>query len=87
MNNPILFAIAGLMLVGAAPVQAGAPDPTGGNVSVNVAGSAGTVAKESPGPKTKYCVVDAATGSRIPLKVCLTRQQWLARGFDPTAPK
>lgn len=83
MTNPILFAIAGVLLAAAAPVQAGTPDSPGGTTS---AGSAGTIVKESPGPKTKYCVVDAATGSRIPLKVCRTREEWLDRGFDPTAP-
>ena len=72
MTNPILFAIASVILVAAAPVQAGTPDPAGGT---NSAASAGTITKTLPGPKTKYCVVDAATGSRIPLKVCLTREE------------
>lgn len=82
MTKSILLAIAGVMLTATAPVQAGTPDSPDGTAS---AGTAGATAKESPGPKTKYCVVDQATGSHIPLKVCLTRQQWLARGFDPTA--
>ncbi len=87
MTNPMLFIVAGVMLAATAPVQAGTPDSTGGTVSTGTAGAAGTIAKASPGPKTKYCVVDEATGSHIPRKVCLTRQQWLARGFDPTAAK
>jgi hypothetical protein len=32
-------------------------------------------------------VKDTVTGSRMPLKVCQTRKDWLARGFDPLAPK
>ena len=45
-------------------------------------------ANESP-PKaeTRYCIKDTVTGSRIPLKACYTRRDWLARGFDPLAPK
>ena len=81
MTNPILFAIAGVMLAATAPVQAGTPDSPGGTAS---AGSVATTAKPIPGPNTKYCVVEESTGSRIPHKVCLTRERWLARGFDPT---
>ena len=32
---------------------------------------------------TRYCVVDTPTGSRLPHRVCQTREQWLAQGFDP----
>ena len=35
--------------------------------------------------KTKYCIVDTVTGSRIPVKTCKTRGEWLDRGFDPLA--
>lgn len=35
----------------------------------------------------KYCVRDTTTGSRIPLKVCKTRKEWKAEGFDPLADK
>jgi len=32
----------------------------------------------------KYCVVDTVTGSRIPQKVCKTREAWMREdGFDP----
>jgi hypothetical protein len=85
MTNPILFVVAGVMLAATAPVQAGTPDSPGGTVSAGTAGAGGTIPKALPGPKTKYCVVDETTGSRIPRKVCLTRQEWLGRGFDPTA--
>jgi hypothetical protein len=35
--------------------------------------------------KTRYCVVDTLTGSRIPRRACKTRAEWLERGFDPAA--
>ena len=35
--------------------------------------------KASP---TRYCIVDAITGSRVPKKVCATRQEWQERGVD-----
>jgi len=32
----------------------------------------------------KYCMVDTVTGSRIPQKVCKTREAWMREdGFDP----
>ncbi|QNQ10551.1 hypothetical protein [Sphingomonas alpina] len=35
-------------------------------------------------PKTaKYCVKDTRTGSRLETTLCLTREDWLKRGFDP----
>ena len=38
-------------------------------------------------PNTRYCVVEAVTGSRIATKQCKTRSEWLAEGFDPLASK
>lgn len=33
---------------------------------------------------TKYCVVDSFTGSRVPRKICRTRDEWIAQqGVDP----
>lgn len=46
------------------------------------------VAAAKVSPDTKYCVVDSFTGSRVPRKVCRTRDEWIAReGFDPAAKK
>ncbi len=36
--------------------------------------------------ETRYCVVSTVTGSRIPVKECKTRKDWLAEGFDPLNP-
>ena len=33
--------------------------------------------------KTRYCVQTELTGSRLPRKVCQTREAWLAQSFDP----
>jgi hypothetical protein len=33
----------------------------------------------------RYCVVETLTGSRIPVKECQTRRNWIVRGFDPLA--
>ncbi|MCD2325513.1 hypothetical protein LQ953_15955 [Sphingomonas sp. IC-56] len=46
------------------------------------------VAAAKASPETKYCVVEAFTGSRVPRKQCRTRDDWIARdGFDPLAAK
>jgi len=38
----------------------------------------------TPSPQTKYCMVDTVTGSRIPQKICKTRDAWMREdGFDP----
>lgn len=34
-----------------------------------------------------YCVVDTITGSRIPMRVCRSRAEWLYLGFDPLVAK
>ena len=37
---------------------------------------------------TRYCVmVRPATGTIFSGRVCMTREQWLREGFDPTAPQ
>jgi hypothetical protein len=38
-------------------------------------------------PDTKYCVLFDATGTRIPRRVCQTRDAWMKDGFDPLAPR
>ena len=36
---------------------------------------------------TRYCVVETLVGSRIPTKVCKTRDEWLDQGVDITKPR
>ena len=51
-------------------------------------GDAAPAARATPAAEStaqpKYCVVDAVTGSRIPQKICKTREAWMREdGFDP----
>jgi hypothetical protein len=62
-------------------VGAPAVDP---NVPVAAAVPA-PVATPVASAKTRYCIVDTRTGSRIPKRTCKTRAEWLERGFDPAA--
>ncbi|MGE7207454.1 hypothetical protein ACQKJZ_17475 [Sphingomonas sp. NPDC019816] len=60
----------------AAPV---APEPQAGRFV-----DAASVIASLP-PTTRLCVVDRLTGSRIPIKVCHTADEWIARdGAVPT---
>ncbi len=45
-----------------------------------------TEAVQAPAARpVRYCVIETLTGSRIPVKQCQTRADWLAQGFDPLA--
>lgn len=42
------------------------------------------------GPKARtvrYCIENVPTGTRIPRRTCMTRAEWLDRGFDPLNPE
>lgn len=42
------------------------------------------VGKADGGKETRYCVKQQLTGSRVPVRKCLTREQWIAaEDFDP----
>lgn len=36
-------------------------------------------------PARRICIVDTITGSRVPVKVCHTREDWQKMGIDPLA--
>jgi hypothetical protein len=38
-----------------------------------------------PRKETRYCMQSGLTGTRIPVRECHTRKEWLALGVDPTA--
>lgn len=61
------------------PIVAPTPTPDAGG------GGGGGGAGDKAGTR-RYCVIDSMTGSRIPKKICMTRKEWLGRGFDPLAP-
>jgi hypothetical protein len=68
------------MIVGSA--QAAEPRAT-----ADAAPAARATPAAEPTPQPKYCVVDTVTGSRIPQKVCKTREAWMREdGFDPLNP-
>ena len=83
MTKMFALATAALFGVAASPVIAGetrpAPAPT-----TEASQTAAASARVAPS-KTKYCIVESVTGSRIPVKTCATRDEWLGRGFDPLA--
>jgi len=77
-----LATIAALTIV-AGSAQASGPQPAGEDAP---AARATPVADPTPQQK-KYCIVDTATGSRIPQKICKTREAWMREdGFDPLNP-
>ncbi len=77
MSRIILLAAAGCMMaVAVAPLQARSL-ALGGN------GMEMPETSTNPAKPTRYCVVATFTGSRVEKKTCLTRDEWLKRGFDP----
>jgi hypothetical protein len=51
------------------------------------AGTAATAATSAAAPAAKpkaklYCITEAATGTRVAERTCLTRKEWEARGVD-----
>ena len=78
MSRIVLLVAGGFMLaVAMAPLQARAATPGTGNGMEVPEASAG------PTKPTRYCVVATFTGSHVEKKTCLTRDEWLKRGFDP----
>jgi hypothetical protein len=47
-------------------------------------GEAATSSKRSAGEK-QYCTNAETTGSRLPKRICLTKEQWQAEGGDISA--
>lgn len=83
MTNLFVLATAAVLSVAASPVIAGENRPAAAPTAE--APQAATNSARVATSKTKYCILDQFTGSRIPVKTCKTRDDWLARGFDPLA--
>lgn len=83
MSKTLLSSLAIATLAFAAPALAAGPETT----TANVASADGVVVTNATHPASnvdrRYCVVDQITGSRVPHKICKTRKEWLAEGFDP----
>ena len=83
MSKPLLSIVAAAFcIVAAGPATAALLDPTGAPKAEKADDSTAQPAAES---KTRYCIRDTVTGSRVPVKVCHTRKEWLDQGFDPLA--
>ena len=65
----------------AAPVQARAAGPTADEQSAEAAPSS-RAPKAKPGAATKYCVLEEITGSRIPKKICRSKEEWIKLGVE-----
>lgn len=74
MSKLILSSIAGAVLALAVPALAASPDG---------ASNGATATPAQAKPTQRYCVMYDSTGTRIQRKVCKTREEWLAEGFDP----
>ena len=72
-----------LHLILAAAAAAISPAPT---LDAPVAPASTGPAQAADRPQ-RYCVIDSITGSMISRRICQTREQWLAQGFDPLAPR
>jgi len=78
MSRIDLLIAGGFMLaVAMAPLQARAGTPGTGNGMETPGASAGST------KPIRYCVIATFTGSQVEKKTCLTREEWLKRGFDP----
>ena len=59
-------------------------EPKGGTPTPDASGATAQVAT----PGKRYCIVQSFTGSRVPKKICKTRDQWMEEeNFDPLAPR
>ncbi|WP_332812228.1 hypothetical protein [Sphingomonas sp.] len=77
-------ALAAMFVGAAAPASAKAAVGAAIESSATTAAPAATAPRE-PSANTKYCMVDAITGSRLQKKVCKTKQEWKDLGVDIAA--
>ena len=52
------------------------------NSTVTVSSQSGTAPRQAAADKKKICAVTEITGSRMPKRVCLTKEEWAAEGED-----
>jgi len=78
----------GFATVAALTMVAGSAQASGAQPAADEAPRARTTQAAEPKPEQKtYCIVDTVTGSRIPQKICKTREAWMREdGFDPLNP-
>jgi hypothetical protein len=83
MSKTLLSSIVVATLAFAAPALAAGPEATVATAASADGAIISNTAQAAPNVDRRYCVVDEITGSRLPHKVCKTRKEWLAEGFDP----
>lgn len=83
MSKTLLSSIVVATLAFAAPAFAAGPEATVANAASADGAVVSNITQAAPNPDRRYCVVDQLTGSRLPIKKCKTRKEWLAEGFDP----
>ena len=76
MTKPLLLTLASAVLVIATPIAGIAAEPEGA--------SPAQTSQPKAEQKIRYCIVDTPLGTHIQKKKCLTREEWLKQGVDPT---
>lgn len=76
--NIVINGLAAIAVLTAAPALAKA-EP-----SIPAPAPAAAAASNLTAQNKRYCIVQSMTGSRLPKKICKTRDQWMTDdGFDP----
>ncbi|MGL4313067.1 MAG: hypothetical protein ACRCSO_03670 [Sphingomonas sp.] len=75
--------IASGLMVAAVPAGASAPGEAG---KTTAAPNAEPTAAAPAAKPQRYCINDTVTGSRLPHRTCLTKEEWAAQGVDVTHP-
>ncbi|MES2042329.1 MAG: hypothetical protein V4475_00535 [Pseudomonadota bacterium] len=83
MSKTLLSSLAIATLAFAAPALAAGPETTTANVASADGAVVTNTVQAASNVDRRYCVVEELTGSRLPHKICKTRKEWLAEGFDP----
>ena len=85
MINTVVVALSGALIAAATPAFADAARPGADTTTAQIASTKSAPKQAAHSSRQRYCVTEMVTGSRLPVKSCLTRDQWLAQGFDPLA--
>ncbi|MEG3125709.1 hypothetical protein [Sphingomonas sp. GB1N7] len=85
MIKTVIAAVSGALIAVATPAFADVAKPMSDASAEVSTAPAATAAPKSAVKPTRYCIKETITGSRLPTRVCNTREDWLAQGFDPLA--
>lgn len=82
MTKFLMMTAAAVLSVATSPVTAREARPAAEPTAAVASDKTDRAAKVRP---MRYCVEELVTGSRIPVRTCATRAEWMERGFDPLA--